>query len=76
MHCEIFDSNFNAGVWAPKPVYQSPKWPKYITGIYIQIAMFHVNFTIKTFKTLPHSNLFSLFYMKVIVVMDLAYDFS
>ena len=23
-----------AKVWAPKPLYQSPKWPEYITGMY------------------------------------------
>ena len=45
MHCEIIDRYFNEFVeiqlkeenlksifWAPKPVYQSPKRPEYVTG--------------------------------------------
>ena len=76
MHCEIIDSYLNARVLVSKPVYQSPKWPEYITGIYTQITMFDVNLTTKTLKTLLPSNLFWLFYVKIIVVTDLASDFS
>ena len=60
--------NFNARVRSPKPVYWSPKWTEYITGIYTQITMFHVSLTAKTFKTVPLSNLISPFYEKFRVV--------